>query len=85
MLFMTVFTWEPEKKAEVFKRFAEKGTVTGGKILGQWIATAGGRVFRLVDVDDPNAAFTTCNIWNDLGKLEIIPIIESQQAMKLIS
>jgi hypothetical protein len=85
MLFMTILTWEPEKRDELFKRFAEKGTVTGGKILGQWNAIAGGRAFRLVDVDDPKAAFATCNIWNDVGKLEIIPIIESEQVRELMS
>ena len=83
MLFMTIVTWEPEKRDEVFKRFAEKGTVTGGKIIGAWNAIAGGRAFRVADVDDPKAAFATCNVWSDLGKLEVIPIIESEQAMKL--
>jgi len=85
MLFMTIVTWEPEKRNEVFKRFAEKGTVTGGKIIGGWNVIGGGRAFRLADVDDPKAAFTTCHIWDDIAKLEVIPVIESEQAMKLVS
>ena len=82
---MTILTWEPEKRDELFTRFAEKGTVTGGKILGQWNAIAGGQAFRLVDVDDPKAGFAVCNIWSDLGKLEIIPIIGSDQVRDLLS
>jgi hypothetical protein len=85
MLFMTIVSWEPEKKEEMRKRLAEKGTVTGGKILGQWSAVAGGKSFRVVDLDDPKAGAAVCNIWNDIAKLEVIPILESQEMMKLAS
>ena len=56
MLFMTILTWEPEKRDAVIKRTAEKGTVTAGKIIGQWGAIAGGRAFRVVELDDPKGA-----------------------------
>ena len=85
MLFMTIVTWEPEKRDEVFKRFAEKGTATGGKIIGGWNVIGGGRAFRLADVDDPKAMFTVSDLWSDITKLEVIPVIESEQVMKLVS
>lgn len=84
MLFLTILTFEPEKRDEVMKRFAEKGPMPGGKIIGQWNAIAGGRCFRLVDLDDPKAGFVACHAWNDLGKLEIVPVIESAEILKLI-
>jgi len=28
---------------------------------------------------------TTCNIWSDIAKMEIIPVMESGQAIKLVS
>ena len=86
MLFMTIITWEPEKSNEMLKRFAEKGTATaskGGKPIGDWAAIAGDRCFRVVDVDDPKAMAAVANLWNDISKFEIIPIIESAELMKL--
>ena len=35
MLFMSIITWEPEKRDEVHKRLAEKGPMPGGKIIGR--------------------------------------------------
>lgn len=85
MLFMTIVTWEPAKRDEVFRSFVEKGTVTGGKIIGGWTAIGGGKAFRLVDVDDPNGMVTTSNIWSDIAELEVISVMESGQAIKLVS
>jgi len=85
MLFMTIVTWEPEKRDEVRKRFEEKGTVTGGKIIGQWSAIAGGRSFRLVEVEDPKGMFAASNVWNDIAKLEVIPVIEREELTKLLA
>ena len=38
MLLMSIVTWEPEKRDEVVKRFAEKGTMRllGRKVIGTW-------------------------------------------------
>lgn len=86
MLFMTIITWEPEKRDEMLRRFAEKGTVTassGGKIIGEWSAIAGGRSFRVVDVDDPKAMAAVSNVWTDISKFEVIPVIETGELMKL--
>jgi len=73
--------------SEVTKRFVGKGSQPsgiGGKIIGQWNAIAGGRIFRLVEQDDPKSGFVARYDWNDLGKGEIIPVIESAEALKLI-
>jgi hypothetical protein len=85
MLFITIATWEPEKRDEVRKRWAEKGTLTGGKIIGQWSAVGGGRSFRLAEVEDPKGGAVACNAWSDIEKLEVIPVIETQELMKLVS
>jgi len=85
MLFMTIFTYEPEKRSEVIKRRAEKGPMAGGKIIGEWGALAGGRVFRVAEVDDPKAMLTAVMSWSDLGKVELIPIMTSEDIIKLAS
>jgi hypothetical protein len=41
MLFMGIFTYEPEKRTEVIKRRAEKGPMAEGNIIGEWGSVAG--------------------------------------------
>jgi hypothetical protein len=83
MLFMSIFTVEPGKAMEVIRRRAEKGPMTGGKIIGKWAAIEGSRVFRVVEVDDPKAVLTSVMSWSDLGKTEIVPIFPTEEVIKL--
>lgn len=85
MLFMSIFTFEPEKRDEVIKRRAEKGAMAAGKLVGEWSAIGGHRVFRLSEMDDPKALLQASLAWTDLGKIEIIPIMEVEEVMKLVS
>jgi hypothetical protein len=86
MLFMTIVTYEPGKRDEVIKRRMEKGAMTlkGMKIKGEWSPIGGGRVFRLVELEDPKVGFEAAFAWSDLGKIEIIPVLETEQALKSI-
>ena len=43
---------------------------------------AGGRIFRLVEIDDPLAALATSRAWTDVGKAEMIPVIATEEALK---
>jgi hypothetical protein len=87
MLFMSIVTWEPEKRDEVVKRFAEKGamTISGRKVIGTWNAIGGNRVFRLVEIEDPKALVAADVAWSDLVKIEEIPVMETGELMKVIS
>ena len=85
MLFMTIYTYGPEDRDAVIKRRAEKGPMLppGLKIVGEWSYLGGGRVFRLVEGDDPKAMLGATAAWADLGKIEIFPVMETEEAMKL--
>ncbi len=86
MLFMAIATYEPEKRNEMIKRRLERGATQppkGTKPLGEWSVIGGGKVFRLVEVEDPKAGFAASLAWSDLCKIEIIPVIETEEAMKL--
>ena len=87
MLFMSISSWEPEKRDEVVKRFAEKGAMTlpGRKVIGTWNQIGGNRVFRLVEIEDPKALVVATFAWSDLAKIEEIPVIETEEMMKVIS
>jgi hypothetical protein len=87
MLFMTIFTWEPEKTDEVGKRRLEtvgKPPPKGVKELGRWAQISGGRSFVLSDVSDPKAYVEALRPWRDLGKFEVIPVLEGEKMVKLI-
>ena len=87
MLFMSIVSWEPEKRDEVVKRFAEKGAMTlpGRKVIGTWNAIGGNRVFRLVEIEDPKALVEASLAWSDLVKIEEIPVMETGELMKVMS
>ncbi len=67
-----------ETIVEVIRRRMEQGTSVpkGMKVLGEWSYTGGGRVFTLVDIDDPAAMVDAASRWTDIGKLEAYPALE---------
>ena len=86
MLFMTVYKYEPHNRDEVVKRRAEKGGMVpeGMKLVGEWSCVKSGQVFRLVDTDDAAAMMAGTFAWSDLGTVEIHPVMETEEVMKLI-
>ena len=86
-MYMTIFTYSPERRDEVIKRRIEKGSMIPGgmKSLGEWSDIGGGRVFRLIDVltDDPTIALAGTRAWSDLGEIELVPVIDTEQGMKV--
>jgi hypothetical protein len=87
MLFMTIYTYEPKEREAVIKRRLEQGAMAppGMKIIGEWGALGGGRIFRLVEADDPRVILGATTAWADLGKIEVFPVMETEEVMKLIS
>lgn len=86
MLYMTIFTYEPEKRDEVIGRVMEKGRMTpdGVKEIGVWSALTGGRVFRIIEADDPAAIYKATYAWTDLGRLEIVPVIKTDALVEML-
>jgi hypothetical protein len=82
MLFMAIFTFDPEKKEAVIKRRAGKGPQTAGKLIGEWGTIAGGCTFRVIEEDDPKAMLAAVAAWSDLGKIELIPIMTTEDIVK---
>jgi hypothetical protein len=84
MLFLIVYTWEPERRNDVIKRRVEKGPLLAdeAKVIGEWSAIAGGKTFRLVEITDALAALAASRAWTDLGKAEMIPVIATEEALR---
>ena len=84
MLFMIIYTWEPERRNAVIKRRIKKGPLLANetKAIGEWSAIADGKIFRLVEVNDALAALAASRAWTDLGKTEMIPVVVTEDALK---
>ena len=87
MLWMSIFTYEPEKRDEVIKRRLEigAGLPQGLKLIGQWTDLTGGRGFTLIEgADDPKLMLAAINAWSDLGKFDNVPVMEVEEVLKLV-
>jgi hypothetical protein len=86
MLFMSVCNYTPENRAQVIKRRLEKGAMDppGSKLLGEWSYAGGGKVFRLVETDDVRNILGAASAWADLLEIELYPVIETEQALKML-
>ena len=85
MLFMIIFNYEPQNRDEIVKRRMEKGALIpeGVKTIGEWTGIGGGRVFRIAEATDPAAMMQGVMAWGDLGRVEVIPVMDSESVMKM--
>jgi len=85
MLFMDIWTWEPEKRDEVGKRAAEMECPEGIRERGYWIDITGNRAFYLYEVEDPKVLLEANDYLNDIAKCESVPVMEYEEIHDLES
>ena len=83
MLFMSILTWKPSKRNEIVKRRLQIGISKEIKVIGTWTDLNGGRNFTLFEVADPKFMLAASLAWNDLVKIESIPVMEAEEVIKL--
>jgi len=85
MLFMAVFTYEPQDRDQVIKRRIDGlGNPRGVTVKGEWFDISGHRVFRLFEAEDGAHVAASFYDWTDLGVAELIPVVETEFALKLL-
>ena len=85
MLFMAVFTYEPQDRDRVIQRRLENpDSPKGVQIKGEWFDISGHRVFRLFEAEDTAPVAISFYDWTDLGVAELIPVVETEFAIKLL-
>ena len=88
MLYMTIITWDPDKRDAVIERVKKIGFEHEGmKVIGNWVDVVGGRSFQLCDVPrdiDPVLSLKANLAWNDLVRIEDVPVMEATEMMKLM-
>lgn len=85
MLFMDIWTWEPEKRDEVAKRWAEWECPKGITVRGAWVDLTGNRYFFLYEVEDPRVLLAANTYWNDIARVDSVPVMDAEEVMKLMS
>jgi hypothetical protein len=79
MLYLCVFTFDSAKRRAILRRRAQGGEKApeGVKVLMEVVDLTKNRAFRISeaqdikDIEEANAA------WRDLGRIETIPVVES--------
>jgi hypothetical protein len=64
------------------RRMQGQALPDGVKAIGEWVEVGGGRVFRIVDIPDAKLGLAAALPWTDIGKLEMIPVMDSEEAAK---
>ena len=86
MLFISIYTYEPDKRDVVLKRrFESLFTPEGVQCLGQWSCTTGGRVFTLFEGDDALILSQWAHAWSDLGKFDVFPVVDTEQLLEVMA
>lgn len=82
MQFISIFTWEPGKTAEIMEARAREEIPEGVTLINEWLDLGSNTVFRLVEVEDSVALLKAGYPWGDLGYTEMHPVIEAKEALK---
>lgn len=85
MLFMAIFTYDPQDRDHVIqRRMKSPAAPKGVEVKGEWYDISGHRVFRLFEADDGAHVAALFYNWTDLGFAELIPVLETEIAVKML-
>jgi len=85
MLFMAVFTYDPQDRDRVVeRRLKNPESPKGVKVKGEWFDISGHRVFRLFEAEEAAHLAALFYDWTDLGVAELIPVVETEFALRML-
>ena len=84
MLFMDIWTWEPDKRDEIERRASEWKFPEGIKELGYWLDLTDRHAFCLYEVEDPKVLLGANHYWTDIAKVKSFPVMEMKDVMELM-
>ncbi len=85
MLFLAIFNYSPEDRNLVIERGMQSlEKESGVEVKGEWFDLSGHRVFRLFEADDDVRLAASIYNWTDLGVAEVIPVMNTEKALKLL-
>jgi hypothetical protein len=86
MLFLSIFTFDAANREAIIKRRVLGGEKVpeGVQVLKEVVDLQRNRVFRISEVTDPKAILAANMAWNDLGKIETIPVMETEEMLEAL-
>jgi len=85
MLFLGIFNYDPaDRNVVIERRIKGMDKDVGVTIKGEWLDLSGHRIFRLFETDDDVHLASSVFNWSDLGIAEIIPVMETEKALKFL-
>lgn len=84
MLFLDIWTWEPDKRDEIERRASEWKFPEGMKEIGYWVDLTGRHAFCVYDVEDPKVLLEANHYWTDIAKVESFPVMDIKDVMELM-
>jgi len=85
MLFLGIFNYDPaDRNVVIERRMKGLDKDVGVTIKGEWLDLSGHRIFRLFETDDDVHLASSVFNWSDLGIAEIIPVMETEKALKFL-
>lgn len=85
MLYMSMFRWEPGKTGEIMQKRMKESVPSGIHLIREWVALETNLVFRLFETNDPGDLLKECQPWLDLGTIEMHPVMDSLDAIKMLT
>ena len=88
MLYMTILTWDPDRRDAVLDRVRKMGLEHEGmKVIGTWADFSGGRCFQLSEIpqQDPAISLKANFAWNDILRIESVPVMNAMDMMNMLS
>jgi len=86
MLFLSIFTFEAENREAVIKKRILSGEKVpeGVQVLQEVVDLQKNRVFRISEVTDPKAILASNLAWSDVGEVETIPVMETEEMLEVL-
>jgi hypothetical protein len=86
MLYMVVERFKNRDPAPIYSRLRDRGRMMpdGLRYVSSWIETNWDRCFQVMECDDPRLFDQWTAQWADLTDFEIVPVVTSQEAVKIV-
>jgi hypothetical protein len=84
---MVIEQFKNRSARQVYRRARQKGRMLpeGLHYINSWVATDFNRCFQLMETEDATLFRQWTAHWEDLVEFEIIPVVSSEKAQKMIS
>lgn len=83
MLFLSIFTFNAANREAIIEKriLGGKKIPKGIQVLQEVVDLQNNRVFRISEVTDPKAVLASNLAWGDVGEIETIPVMETEEML----